>query len=88
MKRSFTRQAAWISLAIGAASIAYVASQRGHAPLRQRLGPPRRLRQGGPMRDYSLRSGFPRGLEVSRGLAADAVLPADMLTPELLRPWK
>ena len=87
MKRSFTRQAAWVSLAIGVASIAYVASQRGHARNRPRLGRPKRLRTGGPMRDYSGRSGFPRGLEASRGLAADAVLPKDMLTPEPLRPW-
>ena len=79
MKRSFTREAAWISLAIGVATIAYVASQRGHVPVRRQA--PR------PMRNYSLRSGFPRGLEASRGLAADAVLPADMLTPEALRPW-
>lgn len=79
MKRSFTRQAAWISLALGVASIAYVASQRGHAPLRRQA--PR------PMRDYSNRSGFPRGLEASRGLATNTVLPKDMLTPEPLRPW-
>ena len=88
MRHSFTRQAARISIAIGVASIAYLAaSQSGHAPLRRqpRPGPPNRLRD--PMRDYSMRSGFPRGVEASRGLAADAVLPADMLTPDLLKPW-
>ena len=40
-----------------------------------------------PMRDYSARSGFPLGVEASRGAASDAPIPADMLTPELLRPY-
>ena len=44
-------------------------------------------RQQQPTRDYSMRSGFPRGVDASRGLAADAVIPADMRTPEPLRPW-
>jgi hypothetical protein len=39
------------------------------------------------MRDYSGRSGFPLGVEASRGAASDAPIPADMLTPELLRPY-
>jgi hypothetical protein len=43
-------------------------------------------RQEFPARDYSDRSGFPMGLEASRGAAQDAPLPADMLTPEPLRP--
>ena len=40
-----------------------------------------------PMRDYSARSGFPLGVEASRGAASDAPIPADMLTPVLLRPF-
>jgi len=40
-----------------------------------------------PVRDYSRRSGFPLGVEASRGAASDAPIPADMLTPELLRPF-
>ena len=44
-------------------------------------------RQRGPIRDYSNRSGFPKGVEVSRGLAKDFVAPRDMLTPEPLRPF-
>jgi hypothetical protein len=44
-------------------------------------------RQQQPARDYSMRSGFPKGVAASRGLAADAVIPADMRTPEPLRPW-
>jgi hypothetical protein len=37
--------------------------------------------------DYSDRSGFPHGLQAARGAARDFVVPADMRTPELLRPW-
>ena len=43
-------------------------------------------RQQHPTRDYSHRSGFPRGLEASRGLAKDAVIPEDFKTPAPLRP--
>ena len=46
-----------------------------------------RERQRLPMRDYSSRSGLPLGVEASRGAASDAPIPADMLTPELLRPF-
>lgn len=38
-------------------------------------------------RDYSYRSGFPRGLQAARGAARDFQVPPDMRTPELLRPW-
>ena len=44
-------------------------------------------RQEMPTRDYSDRSGFPRGLEVSRGLAANAEIPADYKTPPALQPF-
>ena len=44
-------------------------------------------RQRMPARDYSDRSGLPRGIEASRGAAADAPIPVDMRTPELLRPF-
>ena len=44
-------------------------------------------RQERPFVDYSTRSGFPRGVEASRGLAKDADIPADVRTPEALRPW-
>jgi hypothetical protein len=40
-----------------------------------------------PMRDYSNRSGFPRPAEEMRGVARDATIPADMRTPEALRPF-
>lgn len=43
-------------------------------------------RQQTPARDYSDRSGFPLGLEASRGAARDAMIPADFRTPEALRP--
>ena len=46
-----------------------------------------RARRRRPMRDYSARSGFPLGVEASRGAASDAPIPADMLTPVLLRPY-
>ena len=45
------------------------------------------MRRRRPLRDYSHRSGFPLGLETSRGAASDAPIPADMLTPEPLRPF-
>jgi hypothetical protein len=37
--------------------------------------------------DYSRRSGLPRPPEAMRGAARDFVVPADMRTPEALRPW-
>lgn len=43
-------------------------------------------RQQMPTRDYSSRSGFPLGIEASRGAARDALIPADMKIPEALRP--
>lgn len=46
-----------------------------------------RRRQQQPIVDYSDRSGFPRGVEASRGLAANAEIPADFRTPAALRPF-
>lgn len=43
-------------------------------------------RQQQPVVDYSHRSGFPRGVEASRGLAANAEIPADFRTPAALQP--
>jgi hypothetical protein len=43
-------------------------------------------RQEMPTRDYSDRSGFPRGVEAARGQAANADIPADFRTPEALQP--
>ena len=43
-------------------------------------------RQEMPTRDYSDRSGFPRGVEAARGAAANAEIPADFRTPEALQP--
>lgn len=41
-----------------------------------------------PVIDYSARSGFPQGAEALRGAArADFVMPQDMRTPALLRPY-
>jgi hypothetical protein len=40
-----------------------------------------------PMVDYSDRSGLPRSPDQMRGAASDFVVPADMRTPEPLRPW-
>ena len=70
-----------LSLAVGVAVIAYT---------QQRPKRPPQL----PRRDYSGRSGFPRGLEASRGLAlraasgqaANAAVPGDFRIPEPLRP--
>ena len=64
-----------LSLAVGVAVIAY--TQRGQRPARL---PPL------PGRDYSGRSGFPRGVEASRGLAANAAIPNDVRIPDPLRP--
>jgi len=36
---------------------------------------------------YSMRTGFPRSAEEMRGAARDFEVPADMRTPEALRPW-
>jgi hypothetical protein len=52
----------------------------------QQLGTIRR-RQEMPARDYSARSGFPMGVEASRGAAKDAMIPADMKTPAPLRAY-
>ena len=43
-------------------------------------------RQQSPLHDYSSRSGFPRGVEASRGLAANAAIPDDFRIPAPLRP--
>jgi hypothetical protein len=40
-----------------------------------------------PMQDYSGRSGFPRGVEQTRGAASDFEVPRDFRTPEALRPF-
>jgi hypothetical protein len=52
----------------------------------QQLSETRRI-QSRPSRDYSDRSGLPQGIAASRGLAADADIPADFRTPEALRPY-
>ena len=70
----------WLAfqIGIGLALVAFglVAASHRRASARRR-----------PLRDYSRRSGFPLGVEASRGAASDAPIPADMLTPELLRPF-
>ena len=71
----------WLAIQIGV-GLALVAL--GLVAARQRRASARRRR---PRRDYSRRSGFPLGLEASRGAASDSPIPADMLTPELLRPY-
>ena len=60
-----------LSLAVGVAMIAYAQRARRQPHL--------------PMRDYSSRSGFPRGVEASRG-QANAAIPNDYKIPEPLRP--
>ncbi|HZH11458.1 MAG TPA: cyclase dehydrase [Microvirga sp.] len=40
-----------------------------------------------PMQDYSDRTGFPRGVDQSRGAASDFEVPQDFRTPEALRPY-
>jgi hypothetical protein len=72
MKRA--QRVGLLSLAVGVAVIAY-AQQRARRELPQL-----------PARDYSGRSGFPRGVEASRGLAATAALPKDFMIPAALRP--
>ena len=40
-----------------------------------------------PLQDYSDRTGYPRGIEQSRGAASDFEVPRDFRTPEALRPY-
>jgi hypothetical protein len=40
-----------------------------------------------PMQDYSDRSGYPKGIQQSRGAASDFQVPQDFRTPEALRPY-
>ncbi len=40
-----------------------------------------------PWEDYGARSGFPGGVDAARGAARGAPAPADMLTPQALKPW-
>ena len=40
-----------------------------------------------PIRDYRDRTGFPRGLQASRGAARDFETPRDMRAPQALRPY-
>ncbi len=40
-----------------------------------------------PMQDYSDRSGYPKGIEQSRGAASDFEVPRDFRTPEALQPY-
>ena len=75
---TINKQNAW-QIGIGFALVAFAIvamSQRRDAARRRR-----------PTRDYSGRSGFPLGVDASRGAASDAPIPPDMLTPELLRPF-
>lgn len=46
-----------------------------------------RLARAARPHDWSDRSGFAEGAEAMRGAASDFEVPADMRTPELLRPW-
>lgn len=46
-----------------------------------------RERASRPRRDYSDRSGLPRGLDASRGAAGDFEAPEDFRIPEPLRPY-
>jgi hypothetical protein len=71
------------NLAIAMANVAGAAAVDALAA--QQLSAVRR-RQEQPSIDYSNRSGFPRGVEASRGLAANAEIPADFRTPSALRP--
>ena len=73
--RMRTRNAALIAIATGAIAIALIAAQRSRPSTRRRH----------ESHDYSHRSGFPKGLEASRGLASDFEVPADFRTPEALR---
>lgn len=82
LARSGDHRTGWLAIQIGL-GLALVAL--GLVAARQRRASARRRRR--PRRDYSRRSGFPLGLEASRGAASDSAIPADMLTPELLRPY-
>ncbi|HYE86668.1 MAG TPA: hypothetical protein VEA16_09960 [Vicinamibacterales bacterium] len=75
--RRRTQNGAWVLLALGALIIT-AATTRKAVATRQ----PRPL-----LRDYSNRSGFPLGVEASRGAGRDALIPADMRTPAALRPF-
>ena len=79
--RSTANRTGWLAFQIGMGlalvALGLVAAGQRRASARQRR----------PLRDYSRRSGFPLGVEASRGAASDAPIPADMLTPELLRPF-
>lgn len=80
--RSGENRNAWLAVQIGL-GLALVAL--GLVAERKRRASARRRRR--PRRDYSRRSGFPLGVEASRGAASDSPIPADMRTPELLRPF-
>ena len=71
------------NLAIAMANVATVTALDVMAA--QQLGAVAR-RQETPTRDYSDRSGFPRGIEAARGGAVDADIPADYRTPPALQP--
>ena len=75
--RRRTQNGAWILLAVGAVIVAAASTKRAVATRR-----PRPL-----LHDYSNRSGFPLGVEASRGAGRDALVPADMRTPAALRPF-
>jgi len=71
------RTTALIAIATGAIVIGLIAAQQSRPSMR-------RLPE---FHDYGGRSGFPQGLEASRGLAGDFEVPADFRTPEALRPY-
>ena len=71
------RTTALIAIATGAIVIAVIASQRSRPS----------TRRPSVIYDYGDRSGFPRGLETSRGLASDFEVPADFRKPEALRAY-
>jgi hypothetical protein len=74
------QQLAWIAIGVGVAAIATLGTRKVTQvrTRRQRLLPPR---------DYSSRSGFPKGTEVSRGLASSFQVPEDFRTPAALQPF-
>jgi hypothetical protein len=82
VRRGASRNNTWLALQIGV-GLALIAV--GLTAVKQRRTTTRRRLR--PMRDYSGRSGFPMGVEASRGLARNAMIPADMLTPDPLRPF-
>lgn len=75
--RRRTQNAAWVAIALGAIAMTILASRRVATTARPML----------PARDYSNRSGFPLGIEASRGAAKDAMIPSDYRTPPALRPY-